>query len=300
MSVEEDAQNIIIYSGSDTGAFEGQVQIGASLGGTLQLLGGPVNDAGPQEAVVIGANLTGQVIIENALERNVVVYGNVDRTASGVAISVGQSSTGQIRVYGSLYDDPNEAYEIRIGGTMPFPGAVTIDWDGDQEPDYWRSGAVIRIWQTDYHGNEEGWPARVYDVSACRGDMQGDGYVGLPDINPFIMALTDVMSGSSNYATWFPGLEGSMTFHADADCNGVVDFADINPFVARVSSGNCDCTDLDAEPPMTPRELALMLADNIWPELYDDLVWVVGEAIDWQESREPRAYWTAVHDALTE
>ena len=45
------------------------------------------------------------------------------------------------------------------------------------------------------------------------------------------------MSAPNGYAAAFPGLAGSMVFHADCNCDGVVDFDDVNPFIARIS---CD------------------------------------------------------------
>jgi len=51
---------------------------------------------------------------------------------------------------------------------------------------------------------------------------------------------------------------------------------------------------------MGPQELAENLAANIWPELYDELLWVVGEAINNAADDADAAYWLAVYDALTE
>lgn len=97
---------------------------------------------------------------------------------------------------------------------------------------------------------------------------------------------------------------GCVIWHGDCNCDGVFDFGDINPFVALLS-GTCDpncpdCQGDDGGERMSPQELADRLVENIWPELYDDLVWVVAETIDWQETRDLRAYWQAVYAALTE
>ncbi len=274
--------------------FYGQIQITGSLTGALSFLGGPVRPSGPPDAVFIGASLTGQVLTDVSLGRNLVVVGDVNSTTADPPISVGGDMTAQIRVYGSLFDDANATYEIDIAGAMP--GAIAIDWDGDQESDVWVPGALIRIGAVVYEEND--WQARVYEISSCRGDMQGDWAVGFPDINPFVAALSDPAA----YAQMSPGLEGSMTYHADADCSGVFDFGDINPFVARVTSGDCDCGGSrgDGMDSMTPEELGALLADNVTPELYDALLAVVAAAIDAAPDETTEAYWQAVYAALTQ
>jgi hypothetical protein len=281
---------------------DGHVTVGTDLDGTLSL-----------------DTLNGYVNVRGGLSGRLEILGNVDKATVGHAISVDQDLAGQIRVYGSLYDDPNEVREIEIGGAMPFPGAIAVDWDGDQELDRWWPEAIIRVGQIDYRQND--WQARVYDISSCRGDLNGDESVGFPDINPFILALNDAQSGSSNYAAAFPGLEGSMTYHGDTTCDDPphLGFEDINPFVALVTSGCCDadcpgCSQQDGDgmngmmyeggeglPGMLPpEELAAQLAANVWPELYPDLVAMVAANIDLQPDEESQAYWQAVYAALTE
>jgi hypothetical protein len=46
--------------------------------------------------------------------------------------------------------------------------------------------------------------------------------------------------------------------------------------------------------------LAKLLADNVAPALYSNLVYVVAGAIEVQPDDESRAYWEAVYAALTE
>jgi hypothetical protein len=201
-------------------------------------------------------------------------------------------------VLGSLYDNPNDACEIGIRGAMPFPGTIAVDWDGDQESDTWERGAVVRIGEVAYYENN--WQNRVYDISGCRGDMHGDLAAGSPDINPFVAAL----SNSAAYAQMHPGLDGSTIFHGDANCDGSMDFADINPFVARAGSGDCDCAEergdgMDGDL-MPPEDLAAILAENVAPEQYDALLAVVAAVIDAAPNEETQAYWEAVYAALTQ
>jgi hypothetical protein len=261
---------------------------GVHIGGLVELLG----------IVQIDGDVTldGHVSVGTYLQGRLEVRGNVDKTTVNHAISVGQDLTGQIRVYGSLEADPNEDDVIQIRGTMPFPGAFTVDFDGFDENDDWDSRAYVVIGHDRYNGNS---PAvRVYRVTSCLGDMDNDASVGFSDINPFVAAVSD----PAQYAAMKPGLEGSMVYHCDVNEDGTCDFGDINCFVYLVTHqicGPCPGEDDRGEPP-SPQELAKQLADNVWPELYDDLVWVVGQAIDWQKTQELREYWTAVYNALTE
>jgi hypothetical protein len=278
--------------------FYGQVYVTGSLAGALEFRNGPVRPGGTPDAVFVGGSLTGRVVADSWVSRNLVIAGNVNSTTAEAPISIGGNVTAQIRVYGSLLDDPNAPYEIDIAGAMP--SAISIDWDGDQQADTWEPGAVIRIGTTEYYEND--WQARVYEIGSCRGDMQGDWAVGFPDINPFVAALSDPAA----YAQMLPGLEGSMIYHGDANCDEVFDFADINPFVARVTTGNCDCgysedrRGGDGTDSMPPEDLAALLAENVAPELYDDLLAVVAAAIDAAPDDETQAYWQEVYAALTQ
>ena len=70
--------------------------------------------------------------------------------------------------------------------------------------------------------------------------------------------------------------------YKDADCNATFDYGDMNPFVYRVTTGDCDCpgdSEQGAEQ-RSPEELAKLLADNVAPERYDGLAFVVGQAIE--------------------
>jgi len=274
---------------------DGDVVVGAEVGIAEDLQG----------VVSLGA-LNGYVQVRGELSGYLEVLEDVDKTTAGPAIRVEESLTGQIRVYGPLDADPNEADVIQIGGAMPFPGAFTVDFDGYDEDDDWDSRAYVLVEQSDpndpnsgparYNGNS---PAvRVYRVTSCLGDMQNDASVNMYDITYFVAAQT----GPDQYAAIAPGLEGSMVYHCDVNEDGTCDFGDINCFVYLVTHqicGPCPGEDDRGEPP-SPQELAKQLADNVWPELYDDLVWVVGQAIDWQKTQELREYWTAVYNALTE
>ena len=73
------------------------------------------------------------------------------------------------------------------------------------------------------------------------GGFELGGTIGQPDANPLTMAG----GGFSLIGGFWPGAAPA-SCHGDCDCNGRVDFGDINPFVAALSGGtpcsfdNCD------------------------------------------------------------
>jgi hypothetical protein len=277
--------------------------------------GGPVRPDGPADAVILGGSLTGQVLTDASLGRNLVIHGDVNSTAGGAAVGIGADLTAQIQVYGSLLDDPNYDYEIQIGGLMPFPGAFTVDFSGYDGNHEWAPLAAVFVQHADpsdpespsatYHENTPG--ARCYRTTPCIGDMNGDGGVGFADINPFVAA----QNGVAQYEALKPGLQGSMVYHGDINGDGTVGFADINPFVALVVAGQCGGTGGGRAMMMgeggetipdqlPPEELAAVLAGNVSPELYAGLLNMVLTATDSAPDEETQAYWQAVYTALTQ
>jgi hypothetical protein len=96
---------------------------------------------------------------------------------------------------------------------------------------------------------------------------------------------------------------------------------DINPFTALMSNPCCQRTCDPCPPPpggagmqggmfygddgypagfLPPEELAAQWAANIWPELYDDLLAIVLEAIAAAPDEATQAYWQAVYDLLNQ
>ncbi len=280
----------------------GQVLVDANVGAELTVTGsvttgGAVDIVGyvTSAGVVSLGDLNGYVEVNAGVAGRVDILGSVDKTTAGPAIRVDQNVTGEIRVYGSLYDDSNEPHEIDIGGEMPFPGAIAIDWDGNPEYDQWWQGAIIAIGQTEYRSNAA--QARVYEISPCRGDMTNDWSVDNFDRTPFFTALYN----PGQYALLYPGLSGSRVFHGDSDCNGTFDLADSTSFMTRTLTGFCDCYRGADEPPPAPAaEVAAMLVESVPAEQYEELVATVGIAIDWQPTKELCDYWQAVYAALTQ
>jgi hypothetical protein len=136
--------------------------------------------------------------------------------------------------------------------------------------------------------------------------MSNDFAVNFGDINPFVAALSD----PNKYALSWPGLAGGILRHGDCNCDGRFNVGDISPFIALLNHPCSICSfgegnvmaygGEDDSGPMTPEELAAGLAANIWPELYDDLLNIVGEEISSEEDDVIRDYWETVYDTLTE
>lgn len=84
---------------------------------------------------------------------------------------------------------------------------------------------------TDMWGNaladdaSETWASRIR-----RGDLSGDGVLNVEDINPFVLALTNI----SGYQAAYPDIWGSHV--GDYDGNDTINTEDMNPFVADLYS----------------------------------------------------------------
>jgi hypothetical protein len=68
----------------------------------------------------------------------------------------------------------------------------------------------------------------------CVGDLNCDGEVSFPDINPFVLRL----SNPDAYVQAYPDCPDG---NGDVNGNGAVGFDDINPFVALMSTGQGPC-----------------------------------------------------------
>jgi hypothetical protein len=229
----------------------------------------------------------------------------------------GDLSQGHIIVNGSFAEGGIIHLSAPLSGTAFF----SCDFDGWDASDDWSPNAVViidRPWGPEYYyGNTE--DQHLWHTTWVRGDLDNNSdpnavFPDFTDINPFILALSDPAS----YALTYPGLAevdpndpstytgGSVIYHGDCNCDMVFDFADINAFISLLNGQpdpNCpDYPEGDggAGEQRTPEELAKLLADNVAPELYDGLVYVVGQAIEAQPDDESRAYWEAVYAALTE
>jgi hypothetical protein len=306
-------------------ALSGQIEIDGALGRP---------EWGSAQLVFFGGDASGAVRIHGTVYNAIDVVGNL------LGHIHCASMLGLIDLDGDLGDrnTPNDQTfkgHIRIDGMFEPFGHITVGGqivgatsfiavDYDANGDDWvyvddEAGAIVVIegdpLPTIYRGNTpDAQAAHVWEISECKGDLDGDGTVGFPDINPFILALTNPLG----YSQYYPGLgctgdpndpdclAGSRIWHGDLNCDGSLDFSDINPFVALLTNpccqASCDpCPGGDGGlPGLSPEELAAQLAANIWPELYPDLVAMVAAMIDAAPDEETQAYWQAVYEALTQ
>jgi formylmethanofuran dehydrogenase subunit C len=286
----------------ELGSVQGQISVGeptsnADLSGRLRVYSDLYK-------LTVDGNLTGELETQ-FLTGTVHVNGNL------VDDSLSPTAAGHIIVNRSFGNGYGPGF-IEVTGDFSWSQAfIAIDYDGWQEGDDWKDNAFIDVHGVRLTGNTPG--EHVWEISPCRGDMNGDAIVGFGDINPFVAAL----SNPAQYAQMFPGLQGSMGYHGDTNCNGTFGFDDINPFVALLSLPDPPCSPDcsfggdggmngmlyeggEGLPELPAEELAAQLAANVWPELYPDLVAMVAANIDLQPDEESQAYWQAVYDALTQ
>lgn len=292
----------------------GRIEVGGNLWGTLETV-----FSGVEGQVVVHGDLTALVVVGSLAQANLTGAITVDHDLTGrIDVSVNlvddtdNPAAGHIIVNGSFGNGFGPGY-INIAGRFGWSQAfIAVDYDGDQSQDEWKQYAFIDVAWRRLTGNAP--EEHVWEISPCKGDLDGSWSVDFADINPFVLALSNPVG----YSQTFPGLGctddpndpnclgGSRIWHGDVNCDGSLDFGDINPFVVLMEHQCCmlwdcaPCWDGDAGERMSPQQLAAQLATHIWPELYDDLVGVVGAAIEVQPDDESRAYWEAVYAALTE
>jgi len=129
------------------------------------------------------------------------------------------------------------------GGEIPLDGvmglnllvpAVTVDPDDplsafdDISPGYFDA---IVFDATDGDNVELRLYCELVDALAMLGDLNGDGLINAQDINPFILAMTDLAAWQATY----PSLD--ILTVGDCDDDGLFNAQDINPFVAIMTSG---------------------------------------------------------------
>lgn len=130
-----------------------------------------------------------------------------------------------------------QTFEIRNAGDYIPLGSATLhrhvvyivdcnDPAYDPLRTLWYGVFVLRdVGSTDY-ADSEPFAIRLSVVDCEPGDVNGDGVVGFPDINPFVAVIIDPAAATVDERC-----------AADVNRDGYVTFADINPFVALLSGG---------------------------------------------------------------
>ncbi|MGD8454210.1 MAG: hypothetical protein PVJ57_20540 [Phycisphaerae bacterium] len=226
---------------TESGEMPGELKVGSVSGditinqegdedftGTIKVLhnmSGTLRTAGMQGEVLIGDDLDGEILIDGDLDGEISIGGDL-------ADPYGDLSGGHIVVDGSLTAEAGIYIEgtvdLSVGG--PF---VAVDYDGWDAADTWVSGGVIGVGEDMYYGNTP--DLHLWEITACKGDMNNDGLTNNFDISPFILALGDPNPGG-DYEQAFPGLLGSMVYHGDMNCDGYFDNFDIAPFMLRLTN----------------------------------------------------------------
>jgi hypothetical protein len=269
--------------------------------------------------LAITGDLSGHVSIGRYVTGSIVVGGSLTgaiKSRDAMWDVAGDLSGGHIIVYGS-YAEPGR---IVIGGG--FAGDtefIAFDYNGGDLQDSWESQYWVGVGGQWYSMSDP--DARVWEISDCKGDLNGDAVVDLADINAFVLALAN----AEEYSLAYPGLGGtaadnylggSRPFHGDVNCNGTFGLDDINPFVALMQNPCChnvcdpcpagrgdNAMQAGAEDDaggLSPEQMAAMLGGNVDPGLYNSLVTLVGENAGQQETEADAAYWEAVYYALIE
>ena len=212
----------------------------------------------------------------------------------------GNLSGGHLIVNGAFGDPGPPGPVIIVHNQMDLTSFIGLNYDAPPPTVSWRSGTVD-IGSISYHENtSEARAARVWGITACRGDMDGNGAVDFNDINPFVEALQNVEA----YSRHFPGLgstgpswdpaAGSRSWHGDCNCDGVFDFNDINPFVAKIGTHSCDCLPAGDPPSMAAEVAATGLRAHVLPENRVPLLALVAQEAGFGHTPAIRAYWQSV------
>ncbi len=336
IEVSGEAHSALWISGSLTGRLEVEI-----LSGTIQLehaSSGAVEIANMELGIVrtVHDDFAGRIVVHNTTGGAAFWIGfrpngtpmYADLTGS---IEVKSSDDGLIMVYlsGAL-DDP---YDPEIPGSLPLSGGYvmlpsycgaadlqgglagsteffTVNYDAGVPYHSWCTDAEVIVAGTTCSGNTPG--ARVWESSPWKADMNGDHAVGFLDINPFVMAVSDPMA----YSLAYPGLGGvandpyhpdytggGRVWHGDLNCDGELNFADINPFVAFLSDPclKHDCNPCPDEALLgDPGATAALLAANVDTAWRPALVELVAGYLAQETDKPTRAYWQAVLAALAE
>lgn len=228
----------------------------------------------PNRRIDIGRDLLGKLHIHGDLPG---ATGDPDFTFH---TRVTGNVAGELLIDGGLHNGYGD--EVLVLGSVLAGGAIVVDYDGYESADDWQPGATVRVSTlppyTSSPGNYPG--ARIYRITACRGDMNNDGVVNSQDGSKTDPASSYRVArdNPTQYAAQFPGLDGSRTYHGN--CNRDFDLAltppddkfdtaDDDPFERLKTLPCCvaDCdddgcpTDLDKDGDTDIGDMAILLSN---------------------------------------
>ena len=162
---------------------------------------------------------------------NVHIHGSITGASTGApAIRArnelgGGGLHGTIAIDGSLYDAISDGPEIVVAEMTPgHRAAIAVDYDGWHANDYWDPNAQILVGDPNdqfetYNGNTPS--ALVYEITSCRGDIDNTEALDSNDVTAMEDAIT--YPGEDDFVDAYAGLEGSLWYHGDLDCDGGTD-----------------------------------------------------------------------------
>jgi len=334
VSVGGDAQNISITSATDGGGFQGQVSIGGSLLGLLEVVGNEL--AGPGMVAPSGViQIAGGMPYGSQVQVEGDIQGTLSSAMLAGGIDIGGDLSGLIDVLYCIGDsDPNHPFagHIRVnGGFRPYQGGpapriqafdmgsprsyITFDYDGSGDP--WASGAQVVLEADPYPYTHNTPSARIWHCVHCFADINNDGSINSADgtpfgTGPFFLALTN----PAQYALNFPGLgeanpdwdpndpeavprflSGPILFHGNCNCDQLFNWDDEPDFLDLVSSHACvnGCAGRGELSRMAPDALATEIVANVDPEILPDAPALMEETIAlYPDQPEAQEYWQTV------
>ncbi len=265
----------------------GSPETPVGLTGTLALMGSYLPDGNVYGDVTgrieVGENWSGTLISTGKLlnkANNPVEHGG------GIAIDGWFAGTAE--------NPARIVFEKGLGGEGSVGGEFcTVDFDGYDAEDRFGPYAEIVLVEQVYSGNAP--EASLFETTFCVGDMDNQADVDFDDLGPFVMAL----SGPASYADAFPGLAESMTYHADCNCDGVLDFDDIPAFTARLGQP-CEGCGAGEEQRLAAGDLASAFLGHVSATRHALLRSMIGQVAARQSQPARRAYWLAVRQHLGE
>lgn len=158
--------------------------------------------------ITIGGDLNGEMEIQGSLRDT------LGDTSGGHIIVNGSFGWGEISIDDDFYGDTEY---------------ISIDYDGWDEYDEWSEYADVIIDGNVYNYNTPS--ARIWECMSCKGNVNNSGtdpdeeYGQLDPNDPNILAIA--INDPNDYAALFPGLEGSLSWHGDVNCDESIDQDDL-------------------------------------------------------------------------
>ncbi len=189
---------------------DGQISVGGDSDGTIWL-----RNVSESAYIVVKGSVSGSIDFypyAARLSGTLDIGGDLLGSIRFWGPPTGGIDGGRIHIRGSLRNNA-PGHEISAHYLIN-NGAIAIDYNGWHEPDIWDPNATVRIGTNVYHENDPNM--HIWEIQPCKGDMNNNGVVDSEDPNWLAVAISD----PNAYETEFPGLECSLWWHGDLNCDG--------------------------------------------------------------------------------